>query len=672
MKKDAPSRALRARRPACGICAVALLLLSALGTAGCTSLTRQDAATRTTVDSGRWSDETVWGGKPPRAGDKVIIGSGHRVTFDQSSFRVAGLTVEGGGALVFASRSSATLESRGNVIIEGKLVMNPSSPNIDHLIRFTGINETAFTGGGMQPIESDVGLWVTGAGLLNLTGSRKTSWVRLAESAQSGTSQITLASIPLGWRAGDEIALAPTRQGHIADFSTATIATVDGATISLTAPLSQEHPAVYGNGFRYTAEVMNLTRNVRIEGLPPNDRWQANATNGRAHVFINNSSPAVHKINYVGIRYMGPRQAGTAGSSDSDVILGRYGLHFHMSGDNVRGSTVEGTIVRETDAHAFVPHASHGITFRDTISYDTAESAYWWDSPAGDCIPESTCATDANASHDIVYDHTIAAWVKAHPDSPDAYRLSAYSIVQGLRNVIKNSTAVGVDGTVDASGFQWPEGVIAAPWTFDSNTAHNNAVNGIFWWIVDSPLHLVTNFHSYHNSNAAIDHGSYLNNTHYINLSSYKDGFGTEEREQAAVNLRASSRSTPFGLVISDAKIDGGGIVPNALLISDKILEPAVPTQLPRWQVQGIADRPVRIDNPADGGVNEGYFQVDIVCWEIGAEKREMEPEDVHIVSMMPNSQLRVQRKDGTAFQLHSDGAVANIPKFSECGASPL
>src|SRR3989338_10373715 len=63
----------------------------------------------------------------------------------------------------------------------------------------------------------------------------------------------------------------------------------------------------------------------------------------------------------------------------SDFVLGRYALHFHMSGENNRGVVVEGVVARDIGSHAFVPHASHGITFRDTLSYNTAETPYWWD-----------------------------------------------------------------------------------------------------------------------------------------------------------------------------------------------------------------------------------------------------------------------------------------------------
>jgi hypothetical protein len=78
------------------------------------------------------------------------------------------------------------------------------------------------------------------------------------------------------------------------------------------------------------AEVLNLTRNVRIEGTP----------GGRSHVFIRNDVPTIHTIRDVALRYLGPRKG-------KKKVLGRYALHFHMCGASTKGSAVEATVVRD-------------------------------------------------------------------------------------------------------------------------------------------------------------------------------------------------------------------------------------------------------------------------------------------------------------------------------------
>jgi hypothetical protein len=60
------------------------------------------------------------------------------------------------------------------------------------------------------------------------------------------------------------------------------------------------------------------------------------------------------------------------------------------------------------------------------------------------------------------------------------FRLAGFLINQGLRNEIRDSVAVGVQGNVDAAGFNWPEGAIEAPngdgvWNFSKgNGAYVN------------------------------------------------------------------------------------------------------------------------------------------------------------------------------------------------------
>ena len=93
-------------------------------------------------------------------------------------------------------------------------------------------------------------------------------------------------------------------------------------------------------------------------------------TTGYTHVFIRSTVPST--IKNAAFRYMAP----DFGSSD---ITGRYGIHFHMAGNGSRGSVVDGLVIRDTKGHAFVPHMSNGITFKNTIAYNVKGEAYWWD-----------------------------------------------------------------------------------------------------------------------------------------------------------------------------------------------------------------------------------------------------------------------------------------------------
>lgn len=511
-------------------CLSLLLLVPMLGSP------TTSAVERVSVASGAWSEPATWGGAVPLDGDSIVIGAGTEVVFDVASRRVHGLHVRAAGSLRYVADHGGVLESDANVVVEGRLVMRPASPAVDQVLRFVDVDESAFVGGGMMPLASDVGLWVMGPGELDLVGSPRSGWLHLQGGLAQGATTATLESAPVGWQAGDAISIAPTEPptvgaASVEGFDEAALSSVAGSTIQWDVATTRAHPQVDG---RWTAEVINLTRNVRIEGTPA----------GRAHVFVHAWHPQT--IAYVQIRYMGPRQAG----KDATVpVLGRYGLHFHHSQDGSRGSQVFGTVVRDGGSHAFVPHLSHGITFHDTVAYATADEAYWWDLAAPDVRGDET--------HDTVYDHAIAARILSEP-AYRGFRLNGFTLAQGMRNVVRDSVAVGVQGNVDASGFDWPESSGASQehgvWDFSrGNIAHNNARHGLFVWQNDNEPHVLADFAAYHNGGAGLAHGAYGNAYHYLDARLYGNAEGA---------LRLQAVSADGATVRFDGVVfDGAGIV---------------------------------------------------------------------------------------------------------------
>jgi hypothetical protein len=341
---------------------------------------------------------------------------------------------------------NGTYESAANVIVRGTLVMRAGD-----IMRFTGINESNYVGGGLDPIASDVGLWVMGDGVLDVQGTPKAGWNRTGNDPT--------------WTDTDELVSAPiTGTTTFAPF-------VRGSAVPQASPLVPP------------TEIMNLTRDVVIAGTPT----------GRSHIFIRSTQPQT--IKYALIRYMGPTG-----------VLGRYPLHFHMAMDGSRGSIVEGTVLRDVGNHAYVPHMSNGITFRDTIAFNVIRDAYWWDDGS------------ANGSNDILYDHAIAAKVNAYDAAggEDKFRLTGFRLTMGTGNVIRDSVAVGVIGSTDSSGYHWPENNEGV-WGFTNNVAHNNLEDGIFTWQNTGLLHLIDGFTAYRNR-VGIDHGAYRNRYVYRNL----------------------------------------------------------------------------------------------------------------------------------------------------------
>jgi hypothetical protein len=165
---------------------------------------------------------------------------------------------------------------------------------------------------------------------------------------------------------------------------------------------------------------------------------------------------------------------------------------------------------------AFVPHASNGITFLDTIAKNIVGDAYWWDPPpfqSGD---------QTNNSNDITYDHALADGVTNAAGDDRGFRLAAFRLGSGSGNTIINSVAMNVtpSNPKDAAGFIWPEGVAGpSSWRFENNVAHNNSSNGIFVWQNSEQTHVIDGYRGYANGSSDIDHGAYRNIYDYRNVT---------------------------------------------------------------------------------------------------------------------------------------------------------
>ena len=310
----------------------------------------------------------------------------------------------------------------------------------------TGISIFRIEGNGHQ-------IEVRNGGQVDLQGIPKSGWVR-------GVN-------PSGWQAGDRVLTAPAGVGeygaggfHAGSPEVVTMA--DGRSIA--------------------AEQFNLTRSIVIDNV---SRFMFHLGAGRQvlkHLAVTNS--------------------GVAGE------LGFYPIHFHKNGDTTRGSLVEGVVVENGRFHAFVPHASHGITFLDCVAYNTTEHAYWWDSPPSD-------GDTSNDTRDVVWQHCLAALVST---PSKGHRLAAFVLGASSGNRCIDCTAVAVQGGKNSSGFVWPEkghGI----WEFRGCVAHNNESNGIFVWQNTDTQNSINDFIAYRCGRAGVEHGAYVNSFKYVNLT---------------------------------------------------------------------------------------------------------------------------------------------------------
>ena len=494
------------------------------------------------------------------AGDPAIYGSPLNVTDHtllEHDIAVSEVTIASGAMLEFAPDRDITLSCKGNVMVHGTLQMQPDSAQHTHALSFPAIDEQTYTGG-MDMMPGDIGLWVMGGGALRLTGARRTAWTRAVGAVAAGNRSIDLITAPTGWLPGDEVVITPTASPsadkHYEAYDTVIIDSVRGDHVELRNTVLHDHPAVpVGRGIVLTAEVLNLTRNVRIEGRQT----------GRAHVWILSSSK--QQLSQTAIRFMGPQK-------DNKGVLSRYPLHFHTCGDGSRGSQVRDVVVRDCGNHAFVAHASHGVTFSGCISHNTVDDAYWWDQAP-------STRTVGPATDDVSYVGCVASQVIGR--DKHSYRLTGFNLSTGSRDAIHGCVAVGVQGDKNSSGFEWPE-TGTGVWEFGGNIAHNNKVDGIFTWQNNNRDHIIERYVGYHNGQAGIEHGAYDNAYQYRDSVIYGNGM-------TGVLLHALS-AQDHPQQFDGLLIDGGGASQYAVEVVQHTLPSTTPTLFTRCQMRGYTD----------------------------------------------------------------------------------
>jgi len=474
------------------------------------------------------------------------------------------------------------VQTEANVVVRGTLGMRPGSS-----LRFVNVDESRMVGGGMDFLKSDVGLWVLGEGVLDIQGTPKQSWNR------TGTHG--------SWSSSDEYMRTPHAKGEW-----------EAQPWNPGDPV----PCVDFAGNSYCAEILNLTRDIKIEGTE----------RGRAHIFLRSTQPQT--IRYAAIRWMGPEL-------DDETPDGRYALHFHHAGDGSRGSLIEGVIIRDTHDHAYSPHESHGIEFVDVIALNVRNTAYWWD--------------QGDRSDDIGYRGAIAVGVSPGRDS--AGSLSGFRMGTGVGNACIGCVAAGVRDRRTSNGFAWREGT-PNRWLFEDNVVHNSEQAIYHWQNEPHDGHLPPHEHSglvaYHNNRFGIEQGAYTNSAHWYDLVIFGN-------RSTAIRNRGAPRHTENdpGILYSRGTLGGGSDRSGHVIEMTSMRNCGRDSQIV-WEDLHLLDwslTPIRI-NHEECASDDGQFDVVFRHVVVGDEKRDLERADFTVEAIPPGGRITVVRTDGTTFTI--------------------
>ena len=310
----------------------------------------------------KWSNANSWeGNNKPTAGDDVLIPENAVIVVDQN-INVKSITVK--GKLIVDLTKNITISTE-YIILDGAsayfewgTTANPYNKkgqitlrgsNKTTKIPGTSINYKAIVAGNNSQIE--------------LHGSNKASWTRLAANVAAGQSQITILDNNTGWMVGDQILVVSSRlKASEAEKLTIIAISSDKKTLTLNKNLTYPH---IGRKKNYTrakdgktwdvemrAEVGLLSKSIKIQG----DASSIDNQFG-GHVMIHSGAQA--HVNSVEFFQMGQK-----------AITGRYPFHWHLLQEKGAGQYLKNSSIHTSYNRAITIHGTESTLVENNFAYD--------------------------------------------------------------------------------------------------------------------------------------------------------------------------------------------------------------------------------------------------------------------------------------------------------------
>lgn len=360
-------------------------------------LVSYDDVTHRSVRSGDWSNPKTWGGTVPKKGARVLIRKNHIVTVDKKIAKPM-MTVRVNGILRFAHDTHTRLVV-DTIVVSPKGTLRIGTPkkpiqkNVSAKLIIKDGNGGIETEDASSPDYDpyQLGQGLISHGTLTMHGAAKTSYAT-TKGALIGDKRIVLDKAPIGWRAGDTIAIAGTTRDAKGD-ELRTIKRVNGESIVLDAALEKDHtvPRHTKEDLELRVHVANLSHNAVIQTAKKNrgaklgtDASYTSAYQNRGHVMI------MHNNN-VDIRYAEFRQLGRSNKAmnadDTEANehghithvgtnqRARYPLHFHRAGSDSKPARVHGSSVVGSPGWGYVNHGSN-VVMTNNVAYNIRGAAF--------------------------------------------------------------------------------------------------------------------------------------------------------------------------------------------------------------------------------------------------------------------------------------------------------
>src|ERR1700683_2619660 len=329
----------------------------------------------------RWSDPATWPDKKVPGKDAVVtIGRDMNVVLDVTPPELHGLTIN--GKLSFADNKDLELTTEW-IMVHGELeIGTEAKPHTRNATITLTDNVKGEDFGGMGGNDrSDRGILLMG-GILNLHGTEKDSWTKLARTAEAGSNSIEVLNAAR-WRAGEGPVPAFT------DFDPRqaerrTISAIRGNTITLDKKLDYMHFGKITFDVDERGEVGMLSRNIVIQASADADQ-----TLFGGHIMAMNGSKMF--VDGVELNRMG-----------QNMHLARYPIHWHLIGD-AQGQYIKNSAIHDTYSRCVTVHGTNYLDVENNVTYNSIGHCFFLE--------------DA-VEHGNQFVHNLGILTKCHPDAP--------------------------------------------------------------------------------------------------------------------------------------------------------------------------------------------------------------------------------------------------------------
>src|ERR1700680_1597401 len=329
----------------------------------------------------RWSDPATWPDKKvPGKDAAVTIGRDMDVVLDVTPPALHGLTIN--GKLSFADNKDLELTTEW-IMVHGELEIGTEAKPHTRQATITltdNVKDEDFGGLGGND-RSDRGIMLMG-GTLNLHGTEKNSWTKLAQTAAAGSNTIQVLT-PGDWKKGQTIVLASTDfDPHQAEERT--IAAISGNTITLDKKLDYMHFGKITFNVDERGEVGMLSRNIVVQASSDADK-----TLFGGHIMAMNGSKMF--VEGVELNRMG-----------QNMHLARYPIHWHLIGDAQR-QYIKNSAIHDTYSRCVTVHGTNFLDIENNVTYNNIGHCFFLE--------------DA-VEHGNQFVHNLGILTKCHPDAP--------------------------------------------------------------------------------------------------------------------------------------------------------------------------------------------------------------------------------------------------------------